>query len=238
MRKAIILGASSGIGHALAKVLSEEGYAVGIAARRTRLLNELATELKGPSFVRTVDVSDAPAAIRQFEELMEEMGGVELVVISAGTGFLNPDLDWGREKMTIDVNVAGFAAMADTAFHHFEKRGRGQLVCLSSIAAFRGDSISPSYSASKAFVSNYADGLRKKAVKAHLPIVVTDVKPGFVDTAMAQGEGLFWVEPPEKVARQIFDLIRRGKTQGIVTRRWALVAWLLRILPNCIYDRL
>lgn len=238
MRKAIILGASSGIGRELAKVLSKEGYTMGLAARRTRLLEELAAELPGPSVVRTIDVASPQSAMKAFEQLLADMGGVDLVVISAGTGHINPDLEWSLERATLEVNVSGFTAMADLAFHHFEKRGHGHLVCLSSVAAFRGSGIGPAYSASKAFVSIYADGLRQKAAKARLPIVVTDVKPGLVDTAMAKGEGLFWVQPPEKVARQIFDLIRHRRARGIVTRRWTLVAWLMRLLPDRLYDRL
>ena len=126
--------------------------------------------------------------------LIQEMDGVDLVVISAGCGLFNPDLDFAKEKETIDVDVTGFAAMANVAFKHFIKQRAGHLVGISSIAALRGSESSPAYGASKAFVSNYLEGLRQKAHKLGLPITVTEIQPGFVDTAMTKGiKGLFWV---------------------------------------------
>ena len=102
-------------------------------------------------------------SMESFKGLIEEMGGVELVVISAGIGFINPELNWPEEKATIDVNVTGFAALANVAFRHFEQMQSGHLVGISSIAALRGSRIAPAYSASKAFVSNYMEGLRFRA---------------------------------------------------------------------------
>lgn len=238
MKKAIIVGASSGIGRELAAILSREGYAVGLAARRLHLLEDLKNELRGPVFVQAIDVSDIPASMGLLERLIEAMGGLDLMVVSAGTGFINPDLGWGEEKATIDVNVSGFAAMANVAFQHFKRIGRGHLVGITSIAALRGGWDAPAYNASKAFAANYLEGLRIKAARAGLPIVVTDIQPGFVDTDMARGEGLFWVAPPRKAAEQIVAAIRRKAARAYVTRRWRLVAWLLRLLPGFVYRRL
>jgi len=176
--------------------------------------------------------------MNQLEELISEMGGVDLCIISSGVGFISPDLRWSLEKWVIDVNVTGFAAMANVAVHHFVQRGGGHLVGISSVAAVRGDGDAPSYNASKAFVSNYMEGLRKRVKRLNLPITVTDIQPGFVDTAMAAGDGLFWVAPPQKAARQIFDAIRRKKRHAYITRRWRLIGWLLKIMPGFIYDRI
>jgi short-subunit dehydrogenase len=238
MKRAIIIGASSGIGRELAVVLSREGYSVGLAARRLPLLEELKSRLHAPVLVKSMDVSDLPASMHALERLIEEMGGAALIVISAGTGFINPGLNWVEERTTIDVNVSGFAAMANVAFHHFERVGRGHLVGITSIAALRGSRDAPAYNASKAFGSNYLEGLRMKAAKAGLPIVVTDIQPGFVDTDMAKGEGLFWVAPPREAAEQIHRAIRRKASHAYVTRRWRLVAWLFKVLPDFIYSRL
>jgi short-subunit dehydrogenase len=169
-------------------------------------------------------------------ELIREMGGVDVIVISAGIGFINPDLNWEQEEETIDVNVSGFAAMANVAFEHFHSRGSGQIVGISSIAAIRGSGDSPAYNASKAFVSNYLEGLRQKASKLKIPIVVTDIQPGLVDTAMAKGDGLFWVAPPEIAAKQIFRAIRNKKKHAYITKRWRVIAWLLRVMPDRMYD--
>ena len=147
-------------------------------------------------------------------------------------------LEWAKEKETIDVNVSGFAAMANVSFEYFRGRGGGQLAGISSIAAIRGGGEAPAYNASKAFVSNYLEGLRQKACKMKLSLTVTDIQPGFVDTPMARGEGLFWVAPPKKAAKQIFDAIKNKRNHAYVTKRWRLIAWLLKLLPDRLYSRL
>jgi short-subunit dehydrogenase len=238
MKRAIIVGASSGIGRELAVILAQNGYSVGLAGRRLHLLDELKNSLPVPAFSKQMDIADHPAAMQRLEDLIGEMGGLDLIVISAGIGFIKPDLNWLEEKQTIDVNVAGFAAVANVAFRHFVKAGRGHLVGISSIAAIRGSREAPAYNASKAFMSNYLEGLRNRAIKADLPIVVTDIQPGFVDTNMAKGEGLFWVAPPQKAARQIYEAIQRKARRAYVTKRWCLIAWLLKVLPDALYARL
>jgi len=238
MKKAIIIGATSGIGKELAIILSQHGYSVGLTGRRTNLLAEIKNGLHDPVFIRQMDVADHTGAMAALEDLIEEMGGVDLIVISAGVGFINPELDWQNEKSTIDVNVAGFTAMANVAFCHFVQTGRGHLVAISSIAAIRGSGEAPAYNASKAFISNYLQGLRTKSLKARLPIHITDIQPGLVDTAMAKGDGLFWVAPPEKAARQIYRAIQRKTKHAYVTKRWALIACLLKVLPDCLYTKL
>ncbi len=238
MKKAIIIGASSGIGKELAKVLSQNCYAVGLTGRRIELLSALQNELPTQSFVKAMDVSQTDKAIEQLTELITEMNGVELVVISAGIGFINTELEWEKEEATIETNVTGFAAMANVAVKHFLEQRAGHLVGISSIAALRGSGGAPAYNASKAFVSNYLEGLRQKFVNLKLPIVVTDVKPGFVDTAMAQGDGLFWVAPPEKAARQIYEIIKARRTHAYITKRWRLIGLLLKFLPDYIYNKM
>jgi len=238
MKKAVIIGASSGIGKELSRVLAEEGYVLGLVARRVHLLEELAQSLPTQCYIRAIDVSAVPEAMRLLEELLFEMGGADLVIIGAGTGFVNPDLEWTKEKETIDVNVSGFAAMANVAFRHCCRRGSGHLVSISSISALRGSAEAPAYNASKAFISNYMQGLRQKSAKMRVPVRITDIQPGLVDTAMAKGEGLFWVQPPDKAARQILAIINSGRKHGYVTRRWRLIAWAVRVMPDFIYNRL
>ncbi|NOY39973.1 MAG: SDR family NAD(P)-dependent oxidoreductase [Nitrospirae bacterium] len=238
MQSAVIIGATSGIGRELAKILSENNYVVGIAGRRTHLLSELQKELPNKSVIKYIDVSSPGDAMSQLKELFSEIGGVDLCIISSGVGFISPDLQWSLEKEVIDVNVSGFAAMANVAMNHFFQRGSGHLVAISSVAAIRGDGDSPSYNASKAFISNYMEGLRKRARKLNLPIVVTDIKPGFVATAMAKGDGLFWVAPLPKAAQQIFNVIKRKKSHAYITKRWRLIGWLLKVIPDFIYDRI
>ncbi|MDA8234436.1 MAG: SDR family NAD(P)-dependent oxidoreductase [Clostridia bacterium] len=238
MKKAIIVGASSGIGRELAKILSENGYIVGLAARRKELLVQLKEELPNNSFIKRIDVCNTEEAIQAVQDLINEMGQVDLIVINAGYGLINPKLDLIQEIKTIDVNVIGFTAMANVAFKYFKKMGIGHIVGISSLAAIRGASGSPAYNASKAYISNYLQGLRQKASQQGLPILITDIKPGFVDTPMAQGSGLFWVAPVPKAAEQIYKAIAAKKTHAYITKRWRIIAWIFKIIPDWVYHKL
>ncbi len=237
MKSAVVIGASSGIGRALAITLSRDGYRVGVVARRADLLAQLQAELAGPCATKTIDISQPEVAMPLLRELIEELHDVELFIVSAGTGFENAALAWEPERDTISVNVLGFAGMVNVAVAHLELRGSGHLVGISSLAALRGIGGAPAYAASKAFVSSYLQGVRYRFDKLKLPIVVTDVQPGYVDTRMAKGNP-FWVASPETAARQIVAAIRGRKRHVYVTRRWRLVAWLLRILPDTVYSKL
>jgi short-subunit dehydrogenase len=237
MKSAIIIGASSGIGRALAVTLALDGYRVGVVARRTDLLAQLRAELTGPCVIKTVDVSQPELAMPLLRELIDELGDVELFILSAGTGFENAALAWEPERDTITVNVLGFAGMVNVVVAHLETRGSGHLVGISSLAALRGNRVAPAYNASKAFVSTYLQGVRYRFNKLKLPIVVTDVQPGFVDTRMAAGNR-FWIASPQKAARQIVGAIRGRKHRVYITRRWRLIAWLLRVIPDALYSKL
>lgn len=238
MKKAIVIGASSGIGRELAKILSKNGYVVGVMARRVHLLNQLRNEIKSEILVREIDVANVDAAMETLANFIKEMGDTDLIVISAGTGEINNDLKWELENETIRTNVTGFAALSNVAIHHFVRRGSGHLVGISSLAALRGGRESPAYNASKAFESNYMEGLRQKITKLRLPITVTDIKPGFVKTAMAKGDGIFWAAPADKAAMQIYIAIKRKAAGVYITRRWRLIAWLLKVIPGSIYEKL
>jgi short-subunit dehydrogenase len=236
-KKAIIMGASSGIGKELAKILSGNGYILGLAARRIDLLDQLQKELPSKSLIKQIDISKPEDAEIKFNEMISEMSDVDLVVISSGYGDLNSKLKWSIEKATIDVNVTGFALIAGIAMQHFLNRGSGHLVGISSIAALRGQRSAPAYAASKAFVCNYLEGLRHNASKSKKPIFVTDVQPGFVKTPMSRGNNLFWISTAQKAATQIYDAIAKKKKHAYITKRWRLIAWILKILPDRILSK-
>ena len=238
VRNAIVVGASSGIGSALACLLASEGYRVGLAARRLDLLQDVANAIGDTAVVKAIDVSKPEEAMQRLRDLIDAMTDVELFVISAGTGFENPTLDWEPEHETIAVNVTGFAAIANVAVSHLQRRGSGSLVAISSIAALRGSSGAPAYFASKAFMSSYLQGLRYRFAKLRLPVVVTDVRPGFVDTAMAKASRKFWVATPGEAARQIVAAVKKRKKTVYVTRRWRLIAWIVRATPDRIAERI
>jgi short-subunit dehydrogenase len=237
-RTAVIIGASSGIGEALAHQLDRDGWRLGLLARRHDRLEAVRETLAPETVVRGFDVTERDAAAI-LEHVFDELGGVDLVIISAGTGHPNHDLLWELDLDTVNVNVLGFMAVAQAAMHHFLERGRGHLVGISSIAALRGNRGAAAYSASKAFQSLYLDGLRDLARHRRCPIAVTDVQPGFVDTAMMKTDTplppvarRLLVASPEKAARQILRAIQKRKTHAYITRRYALVAVILRLLPR------
>lgn len=234
---AVVIGASSGIGEALARELNDAGWRVALLARRRDRLESVRLTLSADTIVRVVDVAHAEAATA-LEHLIDELGGVDLVVISAGTGHNNFDLRWELEAETVGVNVLGFMAMASVAMRHFLKRGRGHLVGISSIAALRGNAAA-SYAASKAFQSVYLDGLRDLAKQSGHAVVVTEVQPGGVDTAMLKparplpgAVRRLFVASPEKAASQILRAIQKRKKHAYITKRYALVALILKLLPR------
>jgi short-subunit dehydrogenase len=238
MKKAIIIGATSGIGKGLAKVLAANNYNVGITGRRTGLLNELKNENADSYYVKSFDITDTEIAVKKLEELTSELGGLDLLILSSGTGDLNDKLDFEIERRAIDTNVLGFTSIVDWAFNYFERQQYGHLVAISSIGGLRGSRRAPAYNATKAYQISYLEGLRQKATKLKEPIFVTDIRPGLVDTEMAKGEGLFWVMPVEKAVRQIFKAIVRKKKVAYVTKRWGLLASILRRIPRVIYDKM
>lgn len=238
MKKAIIIGATSGIGEGLAKILTDNKYKVGITGRRTELLETLKSQKPHDYFIRSFDVSDTEIIDEKLSALVAELGGLDLFVICSGTGDLNEILDFSIEKRTIDTNVLGFTCVADWAFNYFDKQQSGHLVAISSVAGLRGNGIAPSYSASKAYQINYLEGLRQKACKLKTQILITDIRPGFVDTAMAKGEGQFWVAPVEKASKQIFNAIQKKKKVVYLTKRWRLIGFVLKRIPSLIYDRM
>ena len=233
-KKAIIIGASSGIGRALAKKLSAEGYKVALTGRSLEKLQELQKELSGESLVCQIDVRDTREAIHALGNLIMIMHGMDLLIVNAGISHLNPGLAWELEEETIKVNALGFVAMADAAVNYFIKQNSGCLVGISSVAGHRGSGRSPSYNASKAFMSNYMEGLRQKL--STTPIKVVDIRPGFVDTDMVRGrKGLFGIVSPEKAADDIFKAIQKGKRIAYVPFWWGIVMWFFKRLPEPLY---
>ncbi len=233
-KKAIVIGASSGIGRAVAIELGKQGYDVGLMARREHLLREAAGQIHTNTFIQTIDISQPETAAKCLEQMIEKMGGVDVVIINSGVRHPNKQLLLKPELDTIAVNVQGFVAMATVAMNHFRSKNSGNLVGISSIAGLRGTSNAPSYNSSKAFVSIFLNGLWQKCLSTG--ITVTDIRPGFVETDMiANIKSKFWVATPEKAAVQILQAMDRKKKVAYVTRRYLLAAWLMRIIPDWLY---
>ena len=237
MKKAIIIGATSGIGKSLAEILLLKGYTVGLTGRREELFQSIKTQETSKIVFKKMDVQDLSTLEPTCNELVSQIDGLDLLIISAGIGEENKNLIFDVENSVIKTNIQGFTCIADWGLRYFKQQGYGHLINISSIAGIRGNGIAPSYNATKAFQINYLEGLRLNAHKSTLPIYVTDVRPGFVDTAMAKGEGLFWVAPVQKAAEQIFEAINQKKKVVYITKRWRLIGLLLRVIPFSILKR-
>lgn len=237
MKKVIIAGASSGIGRELAKLYAKDGFKVGITGRRKNLLEELEQEFPATILIQPFDHTSEHLE-KNLGELISKLGGLDLFILSAGNGELNSSLNWQVERATLDLNVIAWTEIADFVFNFFSNQKYGQLAAITSIAAIRGEGRAPAYNASKAFQANYLDGLRKKAVYEKLSISITDIRPGFVKTAMAKSYKRFWEAPVEKAAKQIYIAIQKKKKTVYITKRWNLIAFMIKILPDWIYYRI
>ena len=237
MQKVIIIGASSGIGLELARIYAGSGALVGATGRRQDLLYNLQLEYPNNILTECFDVT-GNRNIPHLEALIHKLEGLDLLIYNSGYGDVSKGLDWEIDRRTVDTNVNGFIEISNYTFNYFLKQGHGHLATTSSIASIRGNSRAPAYSASKAFQSVYYEGLYMKAKRSGLPLFVTDIQPGFVDTKMAKGEGLFWIAPPAKAARQIVKALEQKKWRARITRRWGLIAWLLKWIPGSIYHRI
>ena len=183
-KRAIIVGASSGMGREVAKLLAADGYIVGLAARRLQLLESLQKEIPTPTYIKHIDASKPEEAITNLNELIREMGGLDLIILSV-TGFREVDWtnrDWTADKAVFDVDILGFYALARTALNVFEQQGYGHLVGFSSLDGLRGIGGCPTYSAAKAFCSRYLEAERNRCMQLNLPITVTDIMPGWVNS--------------------------------------------------------
>lgn len=238
-KKVAIIGATSGIGCALAEEMHARGYVVGATGRRIERLEELKYQLKTRIHIEYMDVTDLDHSISQLDQLAKKMGGLDMIVLNAGVS--NYQENSGREAdlHVIDVNIRGFANLASHSFQKFKEQGHGHLIGISSIASLFGWGLSTPYNASKAFVNTYLQGYRQKANHSGADISVSTILPGFVKSEMTENKkGMFWVAPTQKASRQIANAIEREKDQAYITRRWRMVAWLVNLIPNGIWNRM
>lgn len=239
-----ITGASSGLGRQMAIEFARRGYRLAITARRLDVLQALQAELLqagAPSvFVAALDVTDAAAVAQVFGQACSALGRFDIVVANAGIGNHGRigQLPLHLAHATMATNVLGFMSTVDAALQHFRAQGRGHLVGISSVAAFRGLPGGGAYGASKAAVTNYLEALRAEARGSG--ILVTTLSPGFIDTPLNRGaKSRPFVIPVEKGGRLLVDLIERRVQRAIVPAwPWALLARMLTVLPTAITARL
>ncbi|MBA4850040.1 SDR family NAD(P)-dependent oxidoreductase [Emticicia sp. BO119] len=236
--KIIIIGATTGIGKALAELYINQGHEVTITGGRISLLEEIRnTYPERKIHISLMDVAEIDNARLTMEYLADKHGGFDRVVINAGVGFVKASFE--EEIKTIDINVRGFTAIAQWSYHYFKNKGSGHIIGISSLAALKGSPYAPEYHASKAFISNYIEGLRLRSEKYRHHISITDIRPGFVDTPMTrQNKGMFWVASPQKAATQIARAIETKKKVAYITKRYFLLAILMKLLPTWLFVKI
>lgn len=235
--KIIIVGATSGIGKSIAEYYAAENHAVGITGRRTGKLEEIKNNFPNAKiFPVFMDVANTEESRQKLGELINEMGGCDVLIINAGVGF--PKATYEQELQVVDINARGFMALANYGYEYFKTQKKGHLVGISSVAATRSSPYAPEYHASKAFMSSYLEGLGYRSAKWYNDIHVSDIRPGFVETAMTEeNKTMFWVATPQKAARQIAEAIESKKAVAYVTKRYVLIAWLMKLMPDWIYTK-
>lgn len=239
MKNVIITGATSGIGRELALQYSEKGNKVGLIGRRTERLKKLKIEIGDLAYTRTLDVTDHEKAEVVYQELIDEMGGMDIMILNAGIGRLQMLPPWRAESKLIEVNALAFAHGCHFAFEYFRKKDEGHIVGMSSMASLLASHRAAAYTATKHFISNYMVSYRQKAKRVPSDITITEIRAGYIWTEMtARSKGMFWVAPVEKAAKQMVKGISKKKNYLYVTKRWRLLAWVVKCIPEWVWNRI
>lgn len=242
-KRAIVMGATSGIGQEVARLLAANGYEVGIAGRREERLVQMAQATPGIVAHRQIDVTkeDAPT---ELHKLIEELGGMDLYFHSSGIGWENVALDADKELKTVETNAMGFVRMVSAAYNWFaeqrasSKERKARIACITSIARTRGLGAAPAYSATKRMQAHYLECLSQQARMRHLNICITDIRPGFVATDLIAGSHFPLQLKAEDVARTIVRAIERGSEVVTIDWRYRLLVAAWQLIPRWLWVRL
>ena len=239
-KRIIIIGASSGLGKAITYQFASMGWTIGIAARRTDILEEMQQQYP-QAIVATqqIDIT-APNAGDQLLSLIEKIGGIDILLLSSGVGAQNPSLNIETELNTVKTNTLGFSHIVDTAFNYFRNRSLnespGQIAVISSIAGTMGLGIAPSYSATKRYQRHYIDALEQLAHFEKVNVKFTDIRPGFVDTPLLNNCHKFpMLMSVEYATPRIVKAILKKKRVSIIDWRWRIVVAFWQLIPRCIW---
>ena len=211
IKRAIVIGASSGIGFEVARLLLQDGWKVGVAARRMDLLQNVGNV----DAAEQIDVND-PQATEQLREMISQLGGMDLFFYAAGIG-----------------------KMIGEAYRYFAEKGEGHIVAITSIAGTKGLGPAPAYSATKAMQNVYLQALEQQAHARGLNIYFTDIRPGFVDTPLLKGDYHYpMLMKPDMVAQKIMGAIKHKKHISVINWKYRLLTMFWRRIPRFIWRRL
>ena len=232
-KRAVVIGASSGIGREVATLLMKEGWTVGVAARRVDKLEELHA-----TAVEQIDVTQEEATER-LQSLISRLGGMDLFFYASGIGKQNRELKEDIELATLETNGVGFTRMIGEAYRYFAERGYGHIAAITSIAGTKGLGPAPSYSATKAMQNVYLQALEQQANARGLKIRFTDIRPGFVDTALLSGDFHYpMMLKPERVAKEILSAINHRQHIRVIDWKYRILTAFWRRIPRCLWRKI
>lgn len=232
------MGASSGIGMEVARLLLRRGWHLGLAARRTEPLAALSEEYPGLVKYASIDITETGSEVL-LRRLIDEMEEISLYLHVSGVGWQNMALDADKELTTVQTNALGFTRMVGEAYRYFAARGEGHIAVVSSIAGTKGIGAAPAYSATKAFDATYIEALEQQAHMRGKNIHFTDIRPGFVRTALL-GDGRRYplLMSPEAVARAIVGAVLHRRHVVVIDWRYRLLTALWRCVPRWLWRRM
>lgn len=233
------MGASSGIGFKVAEMLASRGVRIGIAARRTETMEQLRQRYPEQVEVAQIDITK-PAASDQLLDLIERTGGMDIYLHVSGMGYENLSLDPEKEVAIVDTNAAGFVRMIDTAYRYYRDNGvRGQIAAVTSVAGTKGIGRLSAYSATKRFGQTYLVALEQLANMEKSGITFTDLRPGWVHTALLTPGVKYPMEMTvDYVARRVIKAIVLKERVCVIDWRWNLVVGLWRLIPNALWIKM
>lgn len=238
MKKIVIIGASSGIGRQVALDFARGGWRVGVAARREEPLKEIRDQYPDRVAYSVIDVTSDDATAR-FLNLIEMIDGMDVLLLSAGVGWLNPLLQPQIDTATVEVNCAGFTRIMDAAYNYYKQTASatpGHIAAITSIAGAKGIGIAASYSASKRFQWTYIDALEQLARQEHVNVTFTDVRPGFIATPLlADGNDFPMTMSLRYAVARIERAILRRRRVAVIDGRWKVVNALWRAIPGRVW---
>lgn len=240
-QKAIIVGATSGIGKEVCKQLSQKGWELAIVGRRLNILQQMQQEDEHITAIKEIDITqeDAP---QKLLELMSEMGPVDLYFHSSGVGFQNPGLSFEKEISTVQTNVLGFTQMVDTVFNYYvgHPNEKGQIAVISSIAGTKGLGAAPAYSSTKRYINHYLECLTQLThIRKIQNITITDIRPGFVKTPLLDQEGSYPLQlSVEEAAKSIIKGVLKKKSIVTVDWKYKILVFFWKLIPRWLWVRL
>jgi decaprenylphospho-beta-D-erythro-pentofuranosid-2-ulose 2-reductase len=232
--RALVIGASSGIGKALCEELLANGATVAMVGRNAEAMRRIANTQK--AFIYQHDVTHYDEVPALLQQITKDLGGLDLVIYNSGVMYTLDEHEYSFEKdrTVLETNVLGAFAWLDEVAKRFEQTKSGTIVGISSVAGDRGRRGNPAYGTSKAALTTFLESLRNRLSRFGVRVVT--IKPGFIDTEMTRGKpGLIWLIKPEEAAKQIIQAARKGRSTRYVPWRWRIVATILKLIPSFIF---